>query len=163
MAAAEGSRNCFECLKTELATISRLGASRVTTILFDGAGSSECDRSSLTDYTTFLSRAISTPWGAALHAGLPILGVEGTFATNQKGTPAAGQVFVKSGPRAQVSPTGQGILSALTQAGYIVADSGRKLVYAMFLRDLSLSQDFKQFYAADEDHGAIAAAFQEGH
>lgn len=163
VAAAKGSGNCLEGLKTELATISRLGVSPVTTILFDGAGSSEYDRSTLTDYTTFLRRAVTQPWGGALHDGLPILGVDGTFATNQKGTPAAGHVFVKSGTRAQIAPTGQGIMSALTQAGYIDAHSGRKLVYALFLRDLALSPDFKQFYEADEDQGAIAAAFQEGY
>jgi D-alanyl-D-alanine carboxypeptidase len=73
-------------------------------------------------------------------------------------------VFVKSGTRAQAAPTDkQGILSALTQAGYIDARSGRKLVYAIFLRDVPLSPDFHQFFNASNDQGAIAAAFQQGY
>lgn len=45
VAVAKGSRDCIDDLKTELATFTRLGLSPVTTILFDGAGSSEYDRS----------------------------------------------------------------------------------------------------------------------
>lgn len=163
VAAAKGSRNCPDGLDTELALVKSLGVSPVTTILFDGAGSSEFDRSSLPDFTTYLRNVTAQSWGPALRHGLPILGVDGTFATNQKGTPAAGHVFVKSGTRAQGAPTGQGILSAITQAGYIDAQSGRRLVYAMFLRDLALSPDFSQFTAADHDQGTIAAAFQQGY
>jgi hypothetical protein len=57
----------------------------------------------------------------------------------------------------------QGILSALTQAGYIDARSRRKLVYAIFLRDVPLSPDFHQFFNANNDQGAIAAACQQGY
>jgi PBP4 family serine-type D-alanyl-D-alanine carboxypeptidase len=163
VAVAKGSRSCIDGLRTELSTIKALGVSPLSTILFDGAGSSEFDRSSLVDYTTFLRNITQQPWGADLRNGLPILGVDGTFATNQRGTAAAGHVFLKSGTRAQGAPTDdQGILSAFTQAGYIDAKSGRRLAYALFLRDLSLSPDFSEFTAADDDEGAIAAAFQEG-
>ena len=164
VAAAKRSRDCIAGLKTEQATIGRLGVSPVTTILFDGAGSSEYDRSTLEDFTTLLQRAATTSWGATLHNGLPILGVDGTAAANQKGTPAAGNVFVKSGTRGATSPTdGRGIFSAITQAGYINARSGRKLIYALFLRDLPVSPDLHEYIAADSDQGAIAAAFQENY
>ncbi len=164
VAAAIRSRNCIDGLDRELTTITKLGVSPVTTILFDGAGSSEYDRSTLTDYTTFLRRVTRQPWGGTFHRGLPILGVDGTFANVQRGTPAAGHVFIKSGTRAQSAPTDkQGILSALTQAGYIDAKSGRKLVYALFLRDLPLSPDLHEFLQANNDQGAIAAAFQQGY
>jgi D-alanyl-D-alanine carboxypeptidase/D-alanyl-D-alanine-endopeptidase (penicillin-binding protein 4) len=164
VAAAKGRRDCVDGLTTELATIKRFGVSPTTTKLFDGAGSSEFDRSTPQDYATFLRRIQSAPWGSALHDGLPILGVDGTFATNQKGTPAAGNVFIKSGTRIQGTPNdAQAIASAITQAGYINAKSGRKLTYALFLRDLSLSPDLKEFFAADEDQGKLAAAFQQGY
>lgn len=163
VAAARGSRNCPDGLETELDLITSLGVSPVTTVLFDGAGSSEYDRSTPVDYTTFLRNVTKEPWGAALRHGLPILGVDGTFATNQAGTPAAGHVFVKSGTRAQGAPTGQGILSALTQAGYIDAKSGRRLVYSLFLRDVPLGPTLEEFFEADEDEGRIAAAIQQGY
>jgi serine-type D-Ala-D-Ala carboxypeptidase/endopeptidase (penicillin-binding protein 4) len=164
VAAKIGSRNCIDGLDRELTSITKLGVSPASTILFDGAGSEEFDRSSLTDYTTYLRNAARQPWGAAFHAGLPILGVDGTFAQNQRGTPAAGHVFVKSGTRAMSSPTDkQGIISALTQAGYIDAKSGRKLVYAMFLRDLPLGTDATAFETADHQQGEIAAAFWAGY
>ncbi len=164
VAAAKGSRSCLDGLRTELATIRRLGVGPSTTILFDGAGSSEYDRSTPRDFVTFLRQAAAAPWGGALVGGLPVLGVDGTFATNQRGTPAAGHVFVKSGTRAQMAPTDtQGIMSALTQAGYIDAASGRRLVYSLWVRDVPLSADFHEFQAADIDQGRIAAAFQEGY
>jgi D-alanyl-D-alanine carboxypeptidase/D-alanyl-D-alanine-endopeptidase (penicillin-binding protein 4) len=163
VAVVKGSRSCIEGLRTELATITRLGVSAVSTILFDGAGSSEFDRSSPSDFTTFLRNAVGQPWGAALRDGLPILGVDGTFATNQRGTPAAGHVFVKSGTRGLSTPTDeQVIFSALTQVGYIDAKSGRKLAYSLFLRDLPVT-NIEDFTAADADEGAIAAAIQQGY
>lgn len=54
-------------------------------------------------------------------------------------------------------------MSALDQAGYIDAHSGRKLVYAIFLRDVPLSPDLRQFREAETDQGALAAAFQEAY
>ncbi|HEY8582856.1 MAG TPA: D-alanyl-D-alanine carboxypeptidase, partial [Capillimicrobium sp.] len=162
VAAAKGSRDCLDGLQTEQRIIGRLGVSPVTTLLFDGAGSSEYDRSAPQDFTTFLRRASAEPWGPQLRAGMPVLGVDGTFATNQAGTPAAGHVFVKSGTRAQVAPTGRGVMSALTQAGYIDAASGRQLVYALFVRDVPLSPDLAEFKSADLDQGRIAAALQGG-
>lgn len=164
VAVARGSRNCVDGLRTELATITRHGVNPMTTILFDGAGSSEYDRSTPLDFTTFLRSITGEPWGAAIRNGMPILGVDGTFAQNQRGTPAAGRVYVKSGTRAQGSPTDeQAIMSALTQAGYIDAASGRRLVYALFLRDVPLSPDLHEFEEADKDQGAIAAAIQQGY
>ncbi len=155
-AVAIGSRNCIAGLRSEQAMIGRFGVSPVTTLLFDGAGSSEYDRSTLRDFTTFLRRVTTAPWAAALHDGLPILGVDGTFATNQRGTPAAGHVFVKSGTRGSTSPAdGRGILSAITQAGYIDAHSGRKLIFGLFLRDLPISPDVHEFAEADDAQGAI--------
>jgi D-alanyl-D-alanine carboxypeptidase/D-alanyl-D-alanine-endopeptidase (penicillin-binding protein 4) len=164
VAAAKGSRQCTEGLRTELAVLKRFGVSPTTTILFDGAGSSEYDRSSPGDYSVFLRRIQGSSWGAALRGSLPILGVDGTFATNQRGTPAAGKVFLKSGTRIQGTPTDeQAIATAITQAGYIDAKSGRKLVFSLFLRDLPLSPDLSEFFAADEDQGRLAAAFQQGY
>jgi serine-type D-Ala-D-Ala carboxypeptidase/endopeptidase (penicillin-binding protein 4) len=164
VAVAKGSRNCVDGLDTELSVLRRHGVGADTTILFDGAGSSEYDRSTPLDFTTFLRSITKEPWGATIHDGMPVLGVDGTFAQNQRGTPAAGHVFVKSGTRAQGAPTEkQAIMSALTQAGYIDAASGRKLVYALFLRDLPMSPDLKEFEEADKDQGAIAAAIQQGY
>jgi D-alanyl-D-alanine carboxypeptidase/D-alanyl-D-alanine-endopeptidase (penicillin-binding protein 4) len=59
VAAATGSRDCIAGLDRELTTIKKLGVSPVTTILFDGVGSSEYDRSTLTGYTTFLRQTAS--------------------------------------------------------------------------------------------------------
>ena len=163
VAVARGSRDCRDGLKPELTAIGRLGVSPRTTILYDGAGASDLGRSTLVDFTTMLRHATARPWGAALRDGLPILGVDGNFAANQRGTPAAGHVFVKSGTRAHEAPTDQALMTALTQAGYIDARSGRKLVYALFLRDLPLSGNLEEFFAADEDQGRLAAALQQGY
>ena len=85
VAVARRSRNCIDGLRRELATISRFGVSPAITILFNGAGSSEYDRSTLRDYTTFLREVTSASWGSALRSGLPVLGVDGTFAKHPEG------------------------------------------------------------------------------
>ena len=53
--------------------------------------------------------------------------------------------------------------SAMTEAGYIDAASGRKLAFALFLRDVSLGADLHEFFDADHDLGAILAAIQQSY
>lgn len=165
VAVAKGSTDCLDGLVTELATIMRLGVSPVTTLLFDGAGSSEYDRSTPLDYTTFLRNATKESWYLDLRGGMAILGVDGTAATSEAGTPAAGHVFVKDGTRVAMAPPTHehGILSALTKVGYIDAKSGRQLAFALFLRDVPLSSDLAEFFAGNVDEGVIMAAIQQGY
>jgi D-alanyl-D-alanine carboxypeptidase/D-alanyl-D-alanine-endopeptidase (penicillin-binding protein 4) len=70
------------------------------------------------------------PNAAPYHAGLPILGVDGSLAGTGTKLPAKGHVFAKTGTT--LDATG---LKAQTLAGYIDAKSGRKLAFALFVNN----------------------------
>jgi D-alanyl-D-alanine carboxypeptidase/D-alanyl-D-alanine-endopeptidase (penicillin-binding protein 4) len=162
-AAQAGSRDCTAGIERELALLKRLGIPGESTLVFDGAGSDDHDHTAPADEAEFLRKAQGERWGAALHDGLAILGVDGTQAMNAVGTPAAGRIRVKDGTRAWMGPGGhQGVLTAKTQTGYIEAKSGRQLVYAVFLNSAPF-HGFDDMHAADADVAAIAAAIQQAY
>ncbi|MGH2414922.1 MAG: D-alanyl-D-alanine carboxypeptidase, partial [Microcystaceae cyanobacterium] len=156
-----GSRNCPDGIAPTINTITGLGVSKDSTFMFDGAGSDERDRTSPTDMTTFLRAVTQQPYGTAFRNGLPILGVDGLAATEQKGTPAAGNVQLKNGTRAGVTPDGRGLLTGLTEGGYIKAHSGRQLTFAVMLRDVPFATT-EEIFAISNEQGTIAAIFQQG-
>ena len=160
LAVRAGSRDCASGLARELEIVTGLGVSRASTILFDGAGSDERDRTSPADMVRFLRTIARTPAGATLRDGLAILGVDGDIALIGRGTPAAGRVQAKTGARAGISPNGQGIITALSMAGYARAASGRDIVFAVFLRDLAF-ESIDDLFAARTDQGAIVVAIQQ--
>lgn len=158
-AASSGSTQCPDGILPTTQTIATLGIEDGTTFMFDGAGSDERDRATPGAMTEFLRGASEASWGAAFEDGLPILGVDGTLATNQAGTAAAGKVFAKTGTRVAVTDAGQGLVTGLTQVGYVDAASGRRLTYAVMVRDVPIAQ-VEDFFAIDADQGTIAAAIQ---
>ncbi len=162
VAVQAGSRTCTDGLAPEVETITALGVSPQSTIVYDGAGSEDNGRTSPADEATFLRRLLGVPWGHYVHDGMEILGVDGLQATNGVGTPAAGKVRIKDGTRLVGSPSGQVYLPAKTQVGYIDAKSGRKLVYAVFLNDIPTTEtaSFETFQTADRDESTIVEAIQ---
>ncbi|CAN5719051.1 D-alanyl-D-alanine carboxypeptidase/D-alanyl-D-alanine-endopeptidase [soil metagenome] len=158
-AVSNGSTQCPDGIAPTITTIESLGIEDRTTFMFDGAGSDERDRTTPGSMTEFLRGVSEAPWGAAFEDGLPILGEDGTLATNQAGTPAAGNVFAKTGTRVGFIDANLGIATGLTQVGYVDAASGRRLTYAVMVRDVPLGA-VTEFFAIDEDQGEIAAAIQ---
>jgi D-alanyl-D-alanine carboxypeptidase/D-alanyl-D-alanine-endopeptidase (penicillin-binding protein 4) len=160
-----GSRNCPDGLTFELKTITALGVSPDSTVIYDGAGSVDAARTSPADQTALLQNLARTTWGRYIHDGMSIMGVDGTQAENQAGTPVAGHIRVKDGSRVGGSPDGQVLLVAKTEVGYIDAKSGRKLVYAVFLNDVPIGAGgiAQTFFTADRDLSSIAAAIQQGY
>jgi D-alanyl-D-alanine carboxypeptidase/D-alanyl-D-alanine-endopeptidase (penicillin-binding protein 4) len=165
VAVKNGSRSCPDGLAYELQTITALGVSPESTIPYDGAGSVDAARTSPADQTALLRGLTRTPWGRYVHDGMAIMGVDGTQAENQAGTPVAGHIRVKDGSRVGGSPAGQALLVAKTEVGYIDAKSGRKLVYAVFLNDVPIAGGnvAQTFFTADHDLSAIAASIQQGY
>jgi D-alanyl-D-alanine carboxypeptidase/D-alanyl-D-alanine-endopeptidase (penicillin-binding protein 4) len=160
-----GSRNCPDGLNFELKTITTLGVSPDSTIIYDGAGSVDAARTSPADQSALLQSLTRTSWGHYIHDGMSIMGVDGTQAENQAGTPVAGHIRVKDGSRVGGSPDGQALLVAKTEVGYIDAKSGRKLVFAVFLNDVPIGASgvAQTFFTADRDLSSIAAAIQQGY
>jgi D-alanyl-D-alanine carboxypeptidase/D-alanyl-D-alanine-endopeptidase (penicillin-binding protein 4) len=164
-AVKSGSRDGTAGLDIALKLIASMGVSKSSTVLFDGAGSDERDRTSPADQVTFLRNVHRFDWGKFIRNGMAVVGVDGTQAQNQVGTPAAGHIQAKDGSRAATTPNDyQGIITAKTSVGYIKAKSGRQLVYAIYLANIAAppSDLFSVFGAADHDIGAIAALLQQG-
>jgi D-alanyl-D-alanine carboxypeptidase/D-alanyl-D-alanine-endopeptidase (penicillin-binding protein 4) len=161
-AAGAGSRDCEQGLVRQFETSRRLGVSADGTFAFDGAGSEEQDRTTPADMTTFLRGVARQPYGAAFRAGLPILGVDGTLATTQKGTPAAGRVQAKTGTRGGGLPTDQFLLTGQTMAGYAEAKSGRQLVLVIMVRDVPATS-LEELLSVADDQGEILVAMQQGY
>jgi D-alanyl-D-alanine carboxypeptidase/D-alanyl-D-alanine-endopeptidase (penicillin-binding protein 4) len=162
VAARSGSRDCEQGLVGVFENFTRLGASAETTFAFDGAGSDEQDRTTPADMTTFLRGVAQQSYGAAFREGLPILGVDGTLATTQKDSPAAGRVQAKTGTRAGVTPAGQFLLTGQTMGGYAEAKSGRQLIVVIMVRDVAATSLLELLGVAD-DQGAILEAIQQGY
>ena len=110
----------------------------------------------------FLRTITTTPWGAAIHDGMAILGVDGSQAQNGAGTPAAGHVRIKDGDIVAGSVAGQLIVLAMTQTGYIDARSGRQLVYGLFVNNIPFTS-MEDYVAARADMAAIVVAIQQGY
>lgn len=165
VAAKTGSRDCADGLAAEVKTISPLGASAASTIVYDGAGSVDDGRTTPADEATLLRNLMSVQWGHYVYDGMSILGVDGTQATSEVGTPAAGKVRIKDGTRLIGSPSGQAYIPAKTQVGYIEAKSGRKLVYGIFFNGIPTTEAsaFADVMSANDDEGAIVAAIQSSY
>jgi D-alanyl-D-alanine carboxypeptidase/D-alanyl-D-alanine-endopeptidase (penicillin-binding protein 4) len=162
LAVAAGSKECADGLASIVANNAALGVSPLTTYPFDGAGSDDRDRSSPIAATTFLSNVLSQPYGSALYDGLPILGVDGNLRETGLGSPAAGKIRAKTGNRIGFPTANNGIAGAQTRMGYIEAASGRRLVYADFIRDVPLTA-LTDIFDIDLDMTAVETAIQQGY
>ncbi len=156
------SRHCEDGLKRAFVLLTGFGVSLDSTFVFDGAGGDERNRTTPAAMTAFLRALAEQPYGAAFRHGLPVLGVDGTLAQTQPGSPAAGHVQAKTGSRAWGTPADQILITGLTLVGYAEAKSGRTLVFAVMVRDVPVGSP-QDLAAVDADQGAIAAAIQRGY
>ncbi|WP_332696227.1 D-alanyl-D-alanine carboxypeptidase/D-alanyl-D-alanine endopeptidase [Bosea sp. (in: a-proteobacteria)] len=157
-----GSRDCGEGLAEVLKLLAKHGVSSTGTYVFDGAGSSNNNRTTPSDLATFLTKITTTPWGAAIHDGMAVLGVDGSQALNGAGTPGAGQVRIKDGDMVAGSAAGQLVALATTQTGYIDAKSGRRLAYGLMVNNIPFLS-LKDYSAARADVAAVVVAIQQGY
>jgi D-alanyl-D-alanine carboxypeptidase/D-alanyl-D-alanine-endopeptidase (penicillin-binding protein 4) len=123
------------------ATLERAGVARRHYDLSDGSGMSTYNRIAPRGMVALLRWAAAQPWGAAWRATFPVAGVDGTLARRFKGSPLEGRLFAKTGS-----------LNASTAlSGYMIARSGRLLVFSAFANDIP---------EGAEAAGAVDAALQ---
>lgn len=161
-----GSRDCEGGLKREFEIFTGLGASPESTFIFDGAGSDDHNRTTPDAMTKFLRAVEEQPYGKAFRSSLTILGVDGTEAQVEKGSPSAGKILVKSGTRVTGTPAGQGIVFGKTLVGYVEAESDRRLAISIMVGDVPVSSAQEIFPIVEnvtEDQGALAAEIQQGY
>ncbi|HZF41921.1 MAG TPA: D-alanyl-D-alanine carboxypeptidase/D-alanyl-D-alanine-endopeptidase [Sphingomonadaceae bacterium] len=102
------------------------GVPRTAYDLSDGSGMSTYNRLAPRGVVTFLRWASAQPWGAAWRGTLPVGGVDGTLRNRFRGTPLAGRVFAKTGT----------LNATNALSGYLVARSGRTLLFSAFANDV---------------------------
>lgn len=92
----------------------------------DGSGMSSYNRVSPRGVVRFLRWTQSQPWGVAFRATLPVGGVDGSLRRRFAGTPLSGKVSAKTGT----------LNAASALSGFLVAASGRTLVFATYAADM---------------------------
>jgi D-alanyl-D-alanine carboxypeptidase/D-alanyl-D-alanine-endopeptidase (penicillin-binding protein 4) len=108
------------------AMLDRAGVPRAAWDLSDGSGMSTYNRVAPRGMLTLLRWIAAQHWGAAWRATLPVGGVDGTLSGRFKGTSLENKVFAKTG---SINAT-----SALS--GYMIARSGRTLIFSAFANDV---------------------------
>ena len=163
-AVKRGQRNCPAGLAFLQRNAASLGSPPDTTFAFDGAGSDDRDRINPVAYTTFLRRALLQPYGSALRAALPIVGVDGTLATLGKGTPSVGRIQAKPGNRVAFQTPAIGLAGASNLAGYIETRSKRLLVFANFINNIPLTgAPVPEVFSIFDDQQLINDALQQAY
>lgn len=94
----------------------------------------------------------------ALHAGLPVLGRDGTLAGIASSSAAAGHVAAKTGTWEEEDYlNARWMVRAKGLAGYFTSRSGRHIAFAVYLNNLSVPTDADVTKIAGQTCGAIAA------
>jgi D-alanyl-D-alanine carboxypeptidase/D-alanyl-D-alanine-endopeptidase (penicillin-binding protein 4) len=107
----------------------RAGVPRAQWDLSDGSGMSTYNRLAPRGVVTFLRWVAAQPWGAAWRATLPVAGVDGTLARRFRGTGLEGRLFAKTGT----------LNASSALSGYMIAKSGRTLVFSVYANDIPQS------------------------
>lgn len=163
LAVQAGSRQCTAGLAKAAAIWKAAGLNTDDAVLIDGSGltGNLITADNQVQLQTIMARR---PDAAAWRSTLPILGVDGSLATVQTGTPSAGQVFAKTGTLAQGDFFNEKgiryLFPAKALGGYIDAKSGRKLAFTIVAAN-SIFDTIEGAFAANDDVGKVAAIIQQ--
>ncbi|HEY8584532.1 MAG TPA: D-alanyl-D-alanine carboxypeptidase/D-alanyl-D-alanine-endopeptidase [Capillimicrobium sp.] len=101
------------------------------------------------------------PDAAAWQSTLPIIGVDGSLAEVQKGGPATGKIFAKTGTLAAGNFFNDQILfPAKALGGYMDAKSGRRLAFTIVAAN-SVFATVEGAFEANDDVGKVATIIQQ--
>lgn len=106
--------------------LKQAGVARTAWDLSDGSGMSSYNRVAPRGVVQMLRWIAAQPWGAQWRETLPIGGVDGTLRNRFKGTPLEGKVFAKTGT----------LNASNAVAGYMIAASGKTLIFAFYANDI---------------------------
>lgn len=162
LAVSAGSRQCddgYPVLARQLRTI---GVDTRGIVQVDGSGlpGNYLTPDAVTDLmTAFAKRPDWAQWREAM----PIMGVDGSVASVQQDSPAAGHVFAKTGTLGAGDLLNDRFrLGTKALGGYIQASSGRWLSIAITVNQ-SMFDDLQGVFAANEDIGKIATALWQAY
>jgi serine-type D-Ala-D-Ala carboxypeptidase/endopeptidase (penicillin-binding protein 4) len=140
VASKRGGRTLGEGLKYQGRFLKEVGVPVETISFAGGAGGMNADAATPRATVDLLRGLRRRPEYAALHAGLPVLGVDGTLAdVIDSKSPARGKAQAKTGTLywADVM-NGRSLLRSKALAGTLTTAKGTQLVIAMFVNDVPL-------------------------
>lgn len=157
VAAASNRTGFTDGMIAEGKILNRLGVDTGAVILADGEGGDNADHFSPRAVAQLLAIMTRRPYTEEYIKAQPILGVDGSLASScAAGNPACGRVYAKTGTRAGYDPLNdRGVLFTKSLAGYVDAKSGKRLVFAVFVNNVPIS-DMNEMMATGEDLGTIA-------
>jgi len=162
IAASIGSRNCDDGFPEMAKVLSAAGVDPKQAALVDGSGlpGNFVTAASVAQLMqVFNDRPDAQRWQDAM----PIMGVDGSVATVQTDSPAAGKVYAKTGTLGDQDLLNQRLrVETKALGGYIEAQSGRKLAIAIIVNQ-AMFDDIQGVFAANEDLGKIATSIYEAY
>lgn len=160
LAVAAGSKDCDAGL-AQLATIlPQVSVDPKQVALVDGSGLPG-NYITPTASAQLMAGFNARPEAARWQSTLPTMGKDGSIATVQRDSPAAGHVFAKTGTLGAADLVNDRLrLETKALGGYIDAQSGRRLAVSIIVNQ-AMFDDIQGVFAANEDLGKIATAIYE--
>jgi D-alanyl-D-alanine carboxypeptidase/D-alanyl-D-alanine-endopeptidase (penicillin-binding protein 4) len=142
VAAKHGERTAAAGLQRQRGFLHDLGVDLNTVSFAGGAGGERADATTPRATVTLLTALSKRKEWPAIEAGLPVLGVDGTFASAaNRDSPAAGHVHAKTGTLwYEDVMNSRAILRSKAVAGTMTTARGTKLYFAVFINDVPLPQ-----------------------
>jgi D-alanyl-D-alanine carboxypeptidase len=162
--ADNGSTTMTEALAAEQTTLSTQFGVPVSQVHFiDGSGGGDTSATAIAVVAMLNGMSSKTVYPSFVSA-LPILAVDGSlsFVTDFESNPslagAAGRVYAKTGTfvAAATAPATGLVLKGQALAGYIDAQSGRRLMFSLTVNNVPLTS-FNDILTVFQDEGTIAA------
>ncbi|MFI0432381.1 MAG: D-alanyl-D-alanine carboxypeptidase/D-alanyl-D-alanine-endopeptidase [Candidatus Nanopelagicales bacterium] len=155
IAVAAGSKDCDDGFPKMADLFKSAGIDPRNASLLDGSGLTG-NYITASSQTQLESVFAARPDGSRWRSALPIMGVDGSIATVQKDSPAAGQVSAKTGTLADGDLLNNRLRVAVKSlGGYMTAKSGREISVAIIMNQ-AMFDDIQGVFKANEDLGAVA-------
>ncbi len=165
LAAASGSKDCDDGMAVAGAIWKEAGLDTTGAALIDGSGlpgNFVTAKNAVQVQRILAERDDGELWRDTL----PILGVDGSLATVQPDSEAAGKVYAKTGTLAAFDAFNTRFrIVTKTLGGVMDAESGRTLLFTVIMNNAFASPDtyIDAVFQANDDIGAIAAAIQQAY
>lgn len=126
LGSARGSGSVADGVAEVRSMLERAGVPRLAYDLSDGSGMSTYNRVAPRGMVALLRWIAGRPWGGAWRSTLPVGGIDGTLRKRFRGTSLQGRVFAKTGS----------LNATNALSGYMIARSGRTLIFSAFANDV---------------------------
>jgi D-alanyl-D-alanine carboxypeptidase/D-alanyl-D-alanine-endopeptidase (penicillin-binding protein 4) len=140
VAAKNGERTAAAGLRRQATFLQELGVDLDSVSFAGGAGGERADATSPRATVTLLTALTKRPEWPTIDAGMPVLGVDGTFASAVgAGSSAKGHVRAKTGTLWWTDVmSNRALLTSKAVAGTMTTASNSKLLFAIFVNDVPL-------------------------